>query len=251
VDTTELRGATAGVTVDLFNEYAEGGGGADGLYGFENVTGSAFDDWIGGTDANNVLAGANGDDTVDYSAAAAGVSVDLDVAVAQNTGGAGTDTLTGFENLSGSTFADTLRGTAGDNWFMAGRATTRSTVVPVRHGRLHGGSAAVVVDLLAGTPRAADGTTTWRTSRTRSGRPSTTRSAQRRRQRARRRRRHRHRQLPAGGRRGHRRPGVGRRDRLRTDLLSGSRTSRAARSPTPSTATTARTRSRVPPATTP
>jgi Ca2+-binding RTX toxin-like protein len=159
VDTTSYAGATAGVTVDLFNEYAEGGGGADGLYGFENATGSAFDDWIGGTDEDNVLAGGNGDDTVDYSMASAGVSVDLSVAVAQNTGGAGTDTLTDFESLSGSTFDDNLSGTAGDNWFMGwtgddsidgglGSDTVDYTEAP----------AGVVVDLLAGSASGGDGT---------------------------------------------------------------------------------------------
>ena len=48
-----------------------------------------------------------------YASAAAGVTVSLaiqDGVTAQNTLGAGTDTLSGFENLTGSAFNDTLTG---------------------------------------------------------------------------------------------------------------------------------------------
>ena len=53
-----------------------------------------------------MLIGAGGVDTVRYAAAAAGVTVNLSVTTAQNTVGAGLDTLSGFENLSGSAFND-------------------------------------------------------------------------------------------------------------------------------------------------
>ena len=45
----------------------------------------------------------------------AGVTVSLAVLAAQNTIGAGTDTLSGFENLTGSAFNDTLTGDANTN----------------------------------------------------------------------------------------------------------------------------------------
>jgi Ca2+-binding RTX toxin-like protein len=52
-----------------------------------------------------------GGDTASYATATAGVNVSLLLqGAAQNTVGAGTDTLTGFENLTGSGFNDTLRG---------------------------------------------------------------------------------------------------------------------------------------------
>ena len=54
-------------------------------------------------------------DTVSYEHALAGVTVSLAVLAAQNTIGAGTDTLSGFENLTGSAFNDTLTGDANTN----------------------------------------------------------------------------------------------------------------------------------------
>ena len=59
--------------------------------------------------------GGAGIDTVTYEHALAGVTVSLALTTAQNTLGAGIDTLSGLENLTGSAFNDTLLGTAGDN----------------------------------------------------------------------------------------------------------------------------------------
>ncbi|MGB7655427.1 MAG: peroxidase family protein, partial [Novosphingobium sp.] len=56
------------------------------------------------------LFGMNGADTASYATAGAGVTVSLNTTAAQNTGGAGTDTLAGMENLIGSGFNDTLSG---------------------------------------------------------------------------------------------------------------------------------------------
>ena len=80
-----------------------------------NGTGNALNNLILGNAGNNVLDGGAGVDTVSYAAAAAGVSVRLDLATAQATGGAGTDTLRNFENLTGSSFNDLLLGNAGAN----------------------------------------------------------------------------------------------------------------------------------------
>ena len=54
--------------------------------------------------------GAAGSDTASYFDATAGVTVSLAIAAAQNTIGAGVDTLFNFENLTGSNFNDTLTG---------------------------------------------------------------------------------------------------------------------------------------------
>ena len=56
--------------------------------------------------------GAAGSDTASYTDATAGVKVSLAIAAAQNTIGAGVDTLINFENLTGSNFNDTLTGNA-------------------------------------------------------------------------------------------------------------------------------------------
>lgn len=118
--------ASAAVTVNLSLAAAQNtaGGGTDTLLSIEGVYGSAFNDTLSGSSGDNLMEGAGGDDslsgglgidTASYSKAAAGVTVSLATASAQNTGGAGTDTLSGFENLAGSDFNDTLTGGAGNN----------------------------------------------------------------------------------------------------------------------------------------
>ncbi|MDX2263429.1 MAG: DUF4214 domain-containing protein [Hyphomicrobiales bacterium] len=77
-----------------------------------NGTGNASNNVIVANAGNNVLGGGTGTDTVNYATATSGVTVNLGVTTAQATGGSGSDTLTGFENIIGSAFADTLTGSA-------------------------------------------------------------------------------------------------------------------------------------------
>ena len=121
------------------------GSGVDTLVNIENLTGSSLNDTLTGNAAANILNGVSGDDTLkgaagndsliggvgndtlnggggndsmnggaagndtaSYIEATSGVKVSLAVAGAQNTGGAGVDTLVNFENLTGSNFNDTL-----------------------------------------------------------------------------------------------------------------------------------------------
>ena len=77
-----------------------------------NGAGNALNNVITGNTGNNVLSGGGGVDTVSYATATAAVTVDLSLATAQNTVGAGSDTLVGFANLTGSNFNDTLTGNA-------------------------------------------------------------------------------------------------------------------------------------------
>jgi Ca2+-binding RTX toxin-like protein len=117
VDTVSYAKATAGVTIDLSltGPQATGGAGVDTLLNIENLVGSKYADVISGDGGANVLNGGAGVDTVTYANATAGVNVDLSLTAAQDTGGAGVDTLKGFENLTGSAFDDTLKGSAGAN----------------------------------------------------------------------------------------------------------------------------------------
>lgn len=92
----------------------------DTFAGIENLTGTSFDDLIEGDGGDNVLKGGVGTDFLSYEHAAGGVTVNLAVKTAQATGGAGTDTVSGFENLIGSGSADTLTGNSGDNFIMGG-----------------------------------------------------------------------------------------------------------------------------------
>ncbi|MBX3327327.1 MAG: calcium-binding protein [Nitrospira sp.] len=141
-------GATAGVTVNLNLTGAQntGGAGLDTLVSIENVLGTNLNDTLIGNSANNLLSGRGGNDqllggggndrlnggagndllnggtgidTASYNTATAGVTVDLNLKSAQNTGGAGIDTLVSIENVTGSTFNDKLRGANGDFFSLA------------------------------------------------------------------------------------------------------------------------------------
>ncbi len=74
------------------------------------LTGNDDDDLLDGGAGNDTLIGGNDLDTVSYASATAGVTVSLALATAQNTVGAGIDTLSTFENLVGSSFHDSLSG---------------------------------------------------------------------------------------------------------------------------------------------
>jgi Ca2+-binding RTX toxin-like protein len=93
-----------------------------------NGTGNALDNILTGNDAantlnggagNDTLNGGGGTDTASYAGSSA-VNVSLAVVGAQNTGGAGIDTLINIENLTGSSFADMLTGDSGANVLSGG-----------------------------------------------------------------------------------------------------------------------------------
>jgi Ca2+-binding RTX toxin-like protein len=139
-DTASYADATSLVIVNLSNIGAHGteGAGIDTLISIENLIGSNYndlltasssgstlngglgnDDLISGS-GNDTLIGGGGDDTADYSMATSGVTVSLALTGAQNTGGAGVDTLVGIGNLTGSAFADHLTGDDGPNGLFGG-----------------------------------------------------------------------------------------------------------------------------------
>jgi Ca2+-binding RTX toxin-like protein len=124
--------SSSGVTVDLqagvgHGGYAEG----DALTNFQNIEGSAYADKLTGSSGDNVfiasagadaMIGGGGNDTVDYSKSAAGVTVDLVSGVGSGGLAAG-DTLSGIGNLIGSaTGANVLKGTSGANVLTGGAA---------------------------------------------------------------------------------------------------------------------------------
>ncbi|MBM3964384.1 MAG: DUF4347 domain-containing protein, partial [Planctomycetes bacterium] len=124
-DTLSYIGSTSAVTVNLSTSTASGGDATgDTFWGFENLQGSANADTLTGDANNNIIDGGAGNDTlnggagtdtVSYASATAGVTVSLATTTAQNTVGAGTDTITNFENLTGSAYADTLTGDSNAN----------------------------------------------------------------------------------------------------------------------------------------
>jgi serralysin len=154
-DTASYATATAGVLVSLTagngNGVALGLGansGSDQLISIENIIGSSFADTITGSSAANVIEGGGGNDVITGGAGAdalkggtgtdtanyggsSAVNVNLGtLSIVPNgqggftvtqVGGTGTggdaegDTLSGFENVTGSGFADTLTGNNGAN----------------------------------------------------------------------------------------------------------------------------------------
>jgi Ca2+-binding RTX toxin-like protein len=120
-DTATYTASSAGVNVSLVTGLGSGGDAqGDKLSHIENLTGSNFNDTLEGDAGANVLNGGAGINTVSYEHATAGVTVNLETTAAQNTGGAGSDTLLHFQNLIGSAFNDTLTGTTGANTITGG-----------------------------------------------------------------------------------------------------------------------------------
>ncbi|MBD2748202.1 hypothetical protein IC232_16005 [Microvirga sp. BT688] len=158
-DTADYSEATGGgVTVDLSRTTAQaihGDQGTDTLIDIENVVGGSGNDALIGDTGQNVLEGGNGLDTLQGGSGndtlkggdgndtldggqgndrldggagtntarytgSSGAKVDLRIAVAQNTGSYGSDTLTGIVNLEGGSSADHFIGNDADNRLQGG-----------------------------------------------------------------------------------------------------------------------------------
>ncbi len=135
-DTLSYASAVGPVTVSLALSVAQNTGvaaGTDTISNFENLVGGAFADRLTGSDGDNVIeGGANidtidgglgndtldggaSDDTLSYASATGAITFSLALSGAQVTGGAGTDTASSFENLTGGGFNDSLTGSSGTN----------------------------------------------------------------------------------------------------------------------------------------
>ena len=138
--------SSSAVTVNLGLGIASGGEGTDALINIENVRGSAFADNLIGDDngnflhgqgGNDVVSGGAGDDTMEggagsdtldggvgkdwvyYATSSSPITVNLSLSLAS--GGAGNDTLAGFENIYGGKAGDLLIGDAGNNVLYGGK----------------------------------------------------------------------------------------------------------------------------------
>lgn len=137
-DTVSYAEAQAGVTANLTKPSENKGEALGDTYiSIENIIGSRFNDILSGNAAanlivsgegNDVLAGGagadrldggTGTDTADYSGATLAVIADL-ASAASNTGDAQGDTYISIENLTGTNFADSLRGNALNNLVRGG-----------------------------------------------------------------------------------------------------------------------------------
>ncbi|MGO1074132.1 beta strand repeat-containing protein [Inquilinus sp. CA228] len=132
VDAVTYGGSTAGVLANLQGVGHFGWAEGDTFANMENLIGSNFADTLYGNAGNNILdggegndlleglvgadtlQGGNGSDTASYTFSAAGVTADLKAGFFAG-GDAQGDVLQSIENLTGSGFADTLRGDDGAN----------------------------------------------------------------------------------------------------------------------------------------
>ena len=147
VDWADYSNASASETVNLSAGTASGGDGNDILSGIEAVRGSSYNDiligdandnTLDGGDGNDTLVGGDGSDTLtgglgndilaggggkgfdwaNYADASSSVTVNLATGLAS--GGSGNDTLSGIENVTGSSSNDKLTGDANDNTLNGG-----------------------------------------------------------------------------------------------------------------------------------
>jgi Ca2+-binding RTX toxin-like protein len=189
-----------GVTVDLANGFADDGwGDKDTLSGIENIVGSRFNDALIGDANNNRMNGRGGDDTliggsgddvfnggsgndnmiggdgidfVNYlddgyndgynggSLQSTGVVVDLARGTASD-GWGSQDSLSGIENVGGSSFDDVLTGDTNNNYF---RGNTGNDTLDGGSGYdwadYRDANGSVTVNLTTGSSTGADGNDT-------------------------------------------------------------------------------------------
>jgi CSLREA domain-containing protein len=115
-DTAAFDGAGSGVNADLRAGTATGDG-SDSLSAIEALRGSSQDDTLAGDGVANVLDGAGGSDTADYSASPAAITVDLST---DSSSGDGADSLPAIENVVATALDDILGGDAAANRLAAG-----------------------------------------------------------------------------------------------------------------------------------
>ena len=104
-------------------DIVRGEGQRDRLFGEQDddrLLGGKGNDFLSGGSGNDRIDGGAGKDTADYSGAASGISVNLAISKAQDTGAAGLDTLLRVEHLVGSSFADRLKGNGDANRLLGG-----------------------------------------------------------------------------------------------------------------------------------
>ena len=119
--TYTLTQAEVGKTITVTASYTDGQGTAEAVTSsatvavtvtgdVNTITGNSRSNTLLSTVGDDVIDGGAGIDTVSYTKATVAVKVTLASNAAQDTGGAGIDTLISIENLTGSRYNDTLTG---------------------------------------------------------------------------------------------------------------------------------------------
>ncbi len=115
-----------------FDDAMTGTAGRDvfsGMAGNDTLIGAGGDDLLAGGAGSNTIDGGDGWDIVNYRNAPAGVTVVVSGTSGTATGGTGAsaigDTLTGIEQVEGSTYADTMTGGSGRQTFVGNEGADR------------------------------------------------------------------------------------------------------------------------------
>ena len=118
-DTIEGRGGADAIDGGDGDDYIDGGNANDILFGGrgnDRLIGGDGNDELNGGEGNDILEGGSGTDWASFENGAA-VNADLTTGLAT---GQGNDTITGIENLRGSSNNDTLKGNSGNNTLQGG-----------------------------------------------------------------------------------------------------------------------------------
>lgn len=173
INTVSYLHASTAVTADLSvatvdNVKNSGAATGDTYANIQNLTGSDLADSLTGNNGNNtldgglgndvlyasggqdILNGNTGTDTASFFKYGSAVTIDLSNAGAQHLNGSDTVTLQSIENLTGSTFADTLTGDSGNNVLIGGAGADH----------LNGGGGVDTVDYSYVTPSIGNTTLT-------------------------------------------------------------------------------------------
>lgn len=108
IDSVHSSLATYTLASNVENLYLDSNAAANGI-------GNALDNTLFAGAGDNILDGRDGNDTVSFERALAGITATLSTSAQQNTVGSGFDTLKSIENLTGSAYADNLGGNSGAN----------------------------------------------------------------------------------------------------------------------------------------
>lgn len=138
-----------------------GGAGGDALFGRggdDELIGGEGNDFLRGSDGADTLDGGNGWDRVSSFVVAptAGITFDLNIqGVAQDTG-QGLDVLIGIEHASGTILSDTLIGDGGSNWLWGGSDGTGTS--GTGNDNISGGGGDDVIEVGTGNHTLSGGT---------------------------------------------------------------------------------------------
>ena len=117
---TDFNDTLGGSSADNILDGRQGNDRLEGRDGTDTLLGREGDDSLEGGAGADILDGGDGSDTADYFSSSAAVDISLANGTASG-GDAEGDTLTDIENLIGTDFADTLEGNAEDNTLSGGR----------------------------------------------------------------------------------------------------------------------------------